>query len=321
MPVPKKPTKKKKGKVADARMGGGAAGVAPTGRAVSFSDEQRVFINVLVETGNREEAAKAAGVDESKAKDRARDWLKNPLVKAEYSRRVQQQNSRADFKADELLRQLQIGAFLDYRGWFKPDVRNSGGWLISKEHYEEMPADVARIIESAELVYEYDAEGNPVETGMYRVFLIDRKTMISLCARAMLGDKMGSGDKNVTQINWHQLIMTNQQRPVEDVVEERIRGLKQLVNQSTSEQMPQMPVGNPAAKPIFIMPPNDPPGEDISERAVNEADRLFEQGQRVLSQTTDLPLGLRLVPDAAAQLATEVNEQLREEADRIAKGE
>lgn len=329
MPVPKKTTKlSKKKQVKPTAKEGGGNGVATGGPRAQLRDEHRIFINVLLETGSREQAAMAAGATEDKARQTAQRYLNLPLVKAEYSRRIQQQNSRADFKADELVRQLQIGAFLDYRGWFKPDVRNSGGWLITKEHYEELPVDVARIIESAELVYEYDADGNPVETGMYRVYLIDRKTMIQLCARAMLGDKMAT-DKNITQINWHQLIMSNAQRPVEDVVEERIRNMRQMVQSATTvpqqiAHAPQMPAPNPNAKPIVILQPESPtnvPVEDISERAISEAERLFEQGQDILRQTADLPLGLRLVPDAAEQLAAEANEQLREQADAIARGE
>lgn len=219
----------------------------PKGR---ITDQQRVFLKHLLETGNRKEAAITAGVKEHRAEKQANDWLcpsKYPHLHAEYSLMIQRQNSRAEFSADELLRQIQLGAFLDYRAWFVPDVTDEGAWIITKEHYEQLPVDVARLIERAVHVYTYHPEtGEPQDTGKYRVWLIDRKTMIQLTARHMLGDKL-KVDQSVVQINWNEMTLTNLSAPVQDIVEERIRGAALLSLPANPSAMTRSSSMNPPA--------------------------------------------------------------------------
>jgi len=133
------------------------------------------------------------------------DRTKYPHVVAEIERRQGRALALVEQKGSDVLRILQVGAFLDPRPWFEPGTIDGKYWLISVENYLSLPIDVARHIKycEKEVTYEEDEDGNvcAVPTGMLKIQLTDKETLIAICSKAMLGDKVNVSG-TILQLNW-----------------------------------------------------------------------------------------------------------------------
>lgn len=169
--------------------------------------QQEMFINEYLINMSIKESAEKVGISQALGSR----WLNpdiSPHVYALLRRKMQAKEAIAEHTADEVLRLLQTGAFLDYRPWFKPGNVKCETWRIHNDEYLKLPVEIARLIKYAEEEIEYkdNEAGVPVATptGWLEVQLMDREILIAMVAKYMLGDKLDVRG-TVLQINWGEL--------------------------------------------------------------------------------------------------------------------
>lgn len=186
---------------------------------------------------------------------------------------LKEKESVAQFKADDVLRLLQCGAFLDMRPWFEPGDIDGKIWKISEQRYAELPADIARLITAAEYETRFEEVADtvvnpdtgeeeetgsvsvvPIKTGMIKVKIVDRELMMGLVGKHMLGNKIDLTAK-VLQIDWTGLSAAQTTQPVIvlDPIEEKI---KQLSAPSTPMSTSTSP---PTSTPTLALPSSTNP--------------------------------------------------------------
>lgn len=216
---------------------------------------QKRFVDEYVIDLNKKEAAIRAGISPSKAAWQGCQWTdpkKFPLVCLAIKRALALKESVAQYKADDVLRLLQTGAFLDPRPWFDPHSLKEESWRITKENYDKLPVEIIRLIKFAEPEIEFVVPDPPsitsddpedsdeyleskmmampepkaVPTGWLLVQLVDKEQMLAMLAKHMLGEKINTNGMSV-QINWNDLrkptvIQVINNDPVDDPIEAEI---------------------------------------------------------------------------------------------------
>lgn len=244
MPVINRGRGTKKRNPAGRGQGKGSGGLRSAPKKVAkLSARHKVFINEWLQDMDATRAARAAGCKESCATDYGRKWLDPeyfPLVAAAAKKALERRNAIMEHKADDILRLIQVGAFLDYSLFFEPGSIAEKYWTIEESSYDLLPKEVKNIITHVERMVEWDADDEgtliQVNTGYLKVHLIDKERMILACGKHMLGDKI-QVDQRVMTIDWNQLLTKSTNPEVIDIVEERIRNLHtlpQLSDKSTN---------------------------------------------------------------------------------------
>jgi hypothetical protein len=243
----------------------------------AFSERERLFIQFHgVEGKERTESARLAGYgNPSVMACRLLDPTKNPKVCLAVQQERDKHSSVQKFSADDVLRVLQVGAFLDPRPFFLPGSIDGQYWTISEEDYQKLPLDIARHVKYAEreVTYVEDNEGvvTAKPTGILKVKLTDKEALISVCSKAMLGEKVNVSG-HIMQLNWADLQRRTKltDRPeIHDALEAEILAVKDsgtdLLNPSS---IPTAPVSADQKESADSIPetnllpvPYTPPGQ------------------------------------------------------------
>lgn len=188
---------------------------------------QKRFVEEYIIDLDKKKAAERAGIPAKSAAAVGCRWTNAkayPAVALAIKRALDQKSLLAQYKADDVLRYLQTGAFLDPRPWFKPGSVQEETWKIKEEDYEKLPVEIVRLIKHAEqeMVYKIpdDIDPNkedltddeisrisnpePVPTGWLLVQLVNKEQLLALVAKHMLSDSINTNGMQI-QINWNDM--------------------------------------------------------------------------------------------------------------------
>jgi len=179
-------------------------------RPRALTDKQRIFVAEYLVSLNATDAARKAGYDVRSAPGHIRqltDPKKYPHIAYQIKQAMAKREQLLEYKADDLLQQIQTVAFLDCTFWFEPG--DDDYWYIQEEDYRVLPIQIKRCIKAAKYLTEFvtDEEGvlKSQPTGVVAVQVMDKEHMMALCAKYMLTESKRL-DGTIHQVNWDMLI-------------------------------------------------------------------------------------------------------------------
>ena len=179
-------------------------------RGQVLTDKQKMFVAEYLVSLNLTDAARKAGYDVEKAPGHIRqltDPKKYPLIAYQIEQAIAKREQILEYKADDLMRQIQTVAFLDCTFWFEPG--DGEYWYIKEADYKNLPMPIRQCIKAAKFLTEYKPNEDGVlvshPTGVVGVQIMDKEHMMALCAKFMLTEKKQLSG-TIHQVNWDMLI-------------------------------------------------------------------------------------------------------------------